>query len=135
LGGVPKGLPSIVKAQRIQEKAAGIGFDWDKSEQIWLKVQEEITEFEEEVSKGDLKRSEEEFGDVLFSLINYARFLKINPDNALELTNQKFIKRFEFFESKAKELEKKLSDMSLSEMETIWKEAKNQSSSSDSNNC
>ena len=135
LGGVPKGLPSIVKAQRIQEKAAGVGFDWDKSEQIWLKVQEEITEFEEEVSKGDLKRSEEEFGDVLFSLINYARFLKINPDNALELTNQKFIKRFEFIESKAKELEKKLSDMSLSEMETIWKEAKNQSSSSDSNNC
>ena len=135
LGGVPKGLPSIVKAQRIQEKAAGVGFDWDKSEQIWLKVQEEITEFEEEVSKGDLKRSEEEFGDVLFSLINYARFLKINPDNALELTNQKFIKRFEFIESKAKQLEKKLSDMSLSEMEAIWKEAKNQSSSPDSNNC
>ena len=135
LGGVPNGLPSIVKAQRIQEKAAGVGFDWDKSDQIWLKVQEEITEFEEEVSKGDLKRSEEEFGDVLFSLINYARFLKINPDNALELTNQKFIKRFEFIESKAKELEKKLSDMSLSEMEVIWKEAKNQSSSSDSNNC
>lgn len=135
LGGVPKGLPSIVKAQRIQEKAAGVGFDWDKSEQIWLKVQEEITEFEEEVSKGDLKRSEEEFGDVLFSLINYARFLKINPDNALELTNQKFIKRFDFIESKAKQLEKKLSDMSLSEMEAIWKESKNQSSSPDSNNC
>ena len=135
LGGVPKGLPSIVKAQRIQEKAAGVGFDWDKSEQIWLKVQEEIAEFEEEVSKGDLKRSEEEFGDVLFSLINYARFLKINPDNALELTNQKFIKRFDFIESKAKELEKKLSDMSLSEMEAIWKESKNQSSSPDSNNC
>ena len=135
LGGVPKGLPSIVKAQRIQEKAAGVGFDWDKSEQIWLKVQEEITEFEEEVAKGDLKKSEEEFGDVLFSLINYARFLKINPDNALERTNQKFIKRFDFIESKAKELEKKLSDMSLSEMEVIWKEAKNQSSSSDSNNC
>jgi len=135
LGGVPNGLPSIVKAQRIQEKAAGVGFDWDKSDQIWLKVQEEITEFEEEVSKGDLKRSEEEFGDVLFSLINYARFLKINPDNALERTNQKFIKRFDFIESKAKELEKKLSDMSLSEMEVIWKEAKNQSSSSDSNNC
>ena len=135
LGGVPNGLPSIVKAQRIQEKAAGVGFDWDKSDQIWLKVQEEITEFEEEVSKGDLKKSEEEFGDVLFSLINYARFLKINPDNALERTNQKFIKRFDFIESKAKELEKKLSDMSLSEMEVIWKEAKNQSSSSDSNNC
>jgi XTP/dITP diphosphohydrolase len=135
LGGVPKGLPSIVKAQRIQEKAEGVGFDWDKSEQIWLKVQEEITEFEEEVSKGDLKRSEEEFGDVLFSLINYARFLKINPDNALELTNQKFIKRFDFIESKAKELGKKLSDMSLSEMEAIWKEAKNQSSLSDSNDC
>ena len=135
LGGVPNGLPSIVKAQRIQEKAAGVGFDWDKSDQIWLKVQEEITEFEEEVSKGDLKKSEEEFGDVLFSLINYARFLKINPDNALELTNQKFIKRFDFIESKAKQLGKKLSDMSLSEMEVIWKEAKNQSSSSDSNNC
>ena len=133
MGGVPKGLPSIVKAQRIQEKAEGVGFDWDKSEQIWLKVQEEITEFEEEVSKGDLKRSEEEFGDVLFSLINYARFLKINPDNALELTNQKFIKRFDFIESKAKELGKKLSDLSLSEMEVIWKEAKNQSSSPDSN--
>jgi XTP/dITP diphosphohydrolase len=133
LGGVPKGLPSIVKAQRIQEKAAGVGFDWDKSEQIWLKVQEEITEFEEQVSKGDLKKSEEEFGDVLFSLINYARFLKINPDNALERTNQKFIKRFEFIETKAKQLEKKLIDMSLLEMETIWKEAKNQSSLSDSN--
>ena len=135
LGGVPKGLPSIVKAQRIQEKAAGVGFDWDKSEQIWLKVQEEITEFEEQVSKGDLKKSEEEFGDVLFSLINYARFLKINPDNALERTNQKFIKRFEFIETKARQLEKKLIDMSLLEMETIWKEAKNQSSLSDSNDC
>jgi XTP/dITP diphosphohydrolase len=135
LGGVPNGLPSIIKAQRIQEKAAGIGFEWDKSEQVWLKVQEEITEFEEQVSKGDLKKSEEEFGDVLFSLINYARFLKINSDNALERTNQKFIKRFEFIETKAKQLEKKLIDMSLLEMETIWKEAKNQSSLSDSNDC
>ena len=110
-------------------------FTHAKEEEKKQTIQEEITEFEEEVSKGDLKRSEEEFGDVLFSLINYARFLKINPDNALELTNQKFIERFDFIESKAKQLEKKLSDMSLSEMEAIWKEAKNQSSSPDSNNC
>ncbi len=131
LGGVPKGLPSLVKAQRIQEKSAGVGFDWETKEQVWAKVQEELIEFKEEVSKGNIKKSEEEFGDVLFSLINYARFLKINPDNALERTNQKFIKRFNFIEEKAQQLEKSLGELSLSEMETIWKDAKNQSFPSD----
>ena len=94
LGGVPKGLPTLVKAQRIQDKVAGVGFDWDAKEEVWNKVNEELNEFKEEVIKGDLKKSEEEFGDVLFSLINNARFMKINPDTALERTTQKFIKRF-----------------------------------------
>jgi XTP/dITP diphosphohydrolase len=129
LGGVPKGLPTLVKAQRIQDKVAGVGFDWDAKEEVWNKVNEELNEFKEEVIKGDLKKSEEEFGDVLFSLINYARFMKINPDTALERTNQKFIKRFNYLEAKAQDMGKTLDQMSLEEMEHLWVEAKNQSSS------
>jgi XTP/dITP diphosphohydrolase len=129
LGGVPKGLPTLVKAQRIQDKVAGVGFDWDAKEEVWNKVNEELNEFKEEVIKGDLKKSEEEFGDVLFSLINYARFMKINPDTALERTNQKFIKRFNYLEAKAQDMGKTLDQMSLEEMEHLWLEAKNQSSS------
>jgi XTP/dITP diphosphohydrolase len=129
LGGVPKGLPTLVKAQRIQDKVAGVGFDWDAKEEVWNKVNEELNEFKEEVIKGDLKKSEEEFGDVLFSLINYARFIKINPDTALERTNQKFIKRFNYLEAKAQDMGKTLDQMSLEEMEHLWVEAKNQSSS------
>jgi XTP/dITP diphosphohydrolase len=132
LGGVPKGLPSLVKAQRIQDKAAGVGFDWEAAAPVWEKVQEELNEFQEEVAKGNSTKSEEEFGDVLFSLINYARFLKINPDTALERTNQKFISRFNYLETKALELGKPLQEMSLKEMEAYWVEAKNQASSPDS---
>lgn len=132
LGGVPKGLPALVKAQRIQDKAAGVGFDWEAAAPVWEKVQEELNEFQEEVAKGNSTKSEEEFGDVLFSLINYARFLKINPDSALERTNQKFISRFNYLETKALELGKPLQEMSLKEMEAYWVEAKNQASSPDS---
>jgi len=129
LGGVPKGLPALVKAQRIQDKVAGVGFDWDTTDQVWEKVQEELREFQEEVAKGDSDKSEEEFGDVLFSLINYARFLKINPDTALERTNQKFIQRFNYLETKAQEMGKTIGAMSLKEMEALWMESKNHSSS------
>ncbi len=129
LGGVPKGLPALVKAQRIQDKVAGVGFDWETKEDVWSKVKEELEEFKQEVNKGDIEKSEEEFGDVLFSLINYARFIKINPDAALERTNQKFIKRFNYLEGKAQGMGKALDQMSLDEMESLWREAKNQSSS------
>jgi XTP/dITP diphosphohydrolase len=129
LGGVPKGLPALVKAQRIQDKVAGVGFDWDTTDQVWEKVQEELREFKEEIAKGDSNKSEEEFGDVLFSLINYARFLKINPDTALERTNQKFIQRFNYLETKAQEMGKTIGAMSLKEMEALWMESKNHSSS------
>ena len=132
MGGVPKGLPALVKAQRIQDKASGVGFDWEDAEPVWEKVQEELNEFKEEVVKGNSTKSEEEFGDVLFSLINYARFLKINPDTALERTNQKFIKRFNYLEAKAQEQGKPLEIMSIQEMEALWLEAKNQTPSADS---
>lgn len=124
LEGVPRGLPALVKAQRIQDKVAGVGFDWEKPEQVWEKVEEELKEFQTEVKKGSQKDMEAEFGDVLFSMINYARFLKINPDTALERTNQKFTKRFTYLETKAKEIGKSLHDMSLAEMDTYWEEAK-----------
>jgi len=126
LEGVPKGLPALVKAQRIQDKVAGVGFDWEKPEQVWEKVQEELNEFQAEVKKGSQKDREAEFGDVLFSMINYARFLKINPDTALERTNQKFTQRFNYLEAKAKALGKNLHDMSLAEMDIYWEEAKKQ---------
>ena len=124
LEGVPKGLPALVKAQRIQDKVAGVGFDWEKPEQVWEKVQEELAEFQAEVKKGAKKDMEAEFGDVLFSMINYARFLKINPDTALERTNQKFTQRFNYLEAKAKALGKSLQEMTLAEMDIYWEEAK-----------
>ena len=124
LEGVPKGLPALVKAQRIQDKVAGVGFDWEKPEQVWEKVQEELAEFQAEVVQGNTKNIEAEFGDVLFSMINYARFLKINPDTALERTNQKFTQRFNYLEAKAKALGKSLQDMTLAEMDIYWEEAK-----------
>ena len=124
LSGVPNGLPSIIKAQRIQDKASGVGFDWKSLENVWEKVQEEMIEFQTEVEKKDFSKIENEFGDLLFSLINYARFLKINADTSLERTNQKFINRFNYIEQKAKKEGIKINEMSLSKMESIWTEAK-----------
>ena len=123
LEGVPKGLPALVKAQRIQDKVAGVGFDWENLNKSG-KVQEELAEFQAEVAQGNTKNIEAEFGDVLFSMINYARFLKINPDTALERTNQKFTQRFNYLEAKAKALGKSLQDMTLAEMDIYWEEAK-----------
>ena len=125
LSGVPKSLPSLIKASRIQEKARAVGFDWEKPEQVWEKVQEEIAELKHEIDTNASKEKiEDEFGDVLFSLINYARFVDINAEDALERTNKKFIKRFQYLESKALEMNKKLSEMSLAEMDVFWEEAK-----------
>ena len=124
LEGVPKSLPALVKASRIQEKVAGVGFDWEEPHQVWEKVEEELQEFKDEIKKGDPEHIESEFGDVLFALVNYARFLKINPENALESTNKKFADRFQYLESKAKTLNKSLSDMTLAEMDVFWEEAK-----------
>lgn len=124
LEGVPKSLPAMVKASRIQDKVAGVGFDWEQPEQVFEKVEEELAELKAEISKGNQDRIESEFGDVLFSMINYARFLKVNPENALERTNKKFIKRFQYLESKSKELNKPLKYMTLSEMDVFWEEAK-----------
>ena len=126
LSGVPKGLPSLVKAQRIQDKVAGVGFDWEAPEQVKEKVQEEWNELKAEIEKGDQDAMEAEFGDLLFSLINYARFLKINPDTALERTNQKFTKRFSYLEAKSQALGKSLHEMTLAEMDVFWEEAKKQ---------
>lgn len=125
LAGVPGSLPSMVKAYRIQEKVSGVGFDWENTSQVFDKVCEELNEFNQEVNTGKIsERAEEEFGDLLFALINYARFLKINPDDALEKTNRKFIRRFSYIEQKAKESGKKIQDMSLAEMEFFWNESK-----------
>jgi len=124
LEGVPNSLPALVKANRIQDKVAGVGFDWEKPEQVWEKVKEELAEFQDEVEVGDAAKMETEFGDVLFSMVNYARFLDINPENALERTNKKFIKRFQYLEEKAKGLGKSLREMSLAEMDVFWEEAK-----------
>jgi XTP/dITP diphosphohydrolase len=124
LEGVPKSLPALVKANRIQEKVAGVGFDWENPNQVWEKVTEELQEFRDEVEKGRYDAMENEFGDVLFSMVNYARFLNINPENALERTNKKFVKRFQYLEEKAKSLNKPLKDMTLSEMDVFWEEAK-----------
>lgn len=124
LEGVPKSLPALVKASRIQDKVKGVGFDWEEPHQVWDKVQEELNELQAEVQKKNQDKMEAEFGDVLFSMINYARFLNINPEDALERTNKKFIKRFQYLESKAGELGKPLSDMSLAEMDVFWEEAK-----------
>lgn len=124
LSGVPQSMPSLVKAYRIQEKAQAVGFDWEKPEQVWEKVQEELNEFQAEVKLQQQEKLEQEFGDVLFSLINYARFLNVNPEDALEKTNQKFIKRFNYMEQKIKEQNKQLADCSLEEMDKYWNEAK-----------
>lgn len=124
LEGVPKSLPALVKANRIQDKVAGVGFDWEKPEQVWEKVQEELTELNEEIKKGNTNKIESEFGDVLFSMINYARFINVNPENALERTNKKFINRFQYLETEAKKLGKDLHDMSLAEMDVFWNNAK-----------
>jgi XTP/dITP diphosphohydrolase len=124
LEGVPKSLPAVVKASRIQEKVAGVGFDWEHPEQVWEKVQEELSELNVEIKKGNTDNTEAEFGDVLFSMINYARFINVNPENALERTNKKFIKRFQFLEDAARKEGKELSDMSLTEMDVHWENSK-----------
>lgn len=124
LEGVPSSLPALVKAYRIQDKARNAGFDWNDRRDVWAKVQEEINEFQTEVEKMDTEKMEKEFGDVLFSLINAARLYHINPDNALEKTNQKFIHRFNYMEQKLKEQGKSLKETSLDEMEMYWQEAK-----------
>jgi len=124
LSGVPKGLPALIKAYRMQEKAAGVGFDWEKPEQVWEKVKEELGEFNDEVKKGNTDAMEAEFGDLIFSMINYARAIGINPENALERTNTKFKKRFIYLESQAQLKGLSLSDMSLEEMDVFWNAAK-----------
>jgi XTP/dITP diphosphohydrolase len=124
LEGVPKSLPAVVKANRIQDKVSGVGFDWEKPEQVWEKVQEELSELNEEIKAGNNENIEKEFGDVLFSMINYARFIGVNPENALEKTNKKFINRFQYLEKAAKNENKQLSDMSLEEMDVFWNESK-----------
>lgn len=124
LEGVPNSLPALVKANRIQEKVAGVGFDWEHPEQVFEKLKEELAELQYEVKQNDMDKMESEFGDVLFSMVNYARFLKINPENALERTNKKFIKRFQYLEGKAKESGKTLREMTLAEMDVFWEEAK-----------
>ncbi len=124
LEGVPKSLPALVKANRIQDKVAGVGFDWEHPEQVWEKVQEELAELNTEIKKGNTDAIESEFGDVLFSMINYARFINVNPENALERTNKKFIKRFQYLEQEAKKEGKQLSDMTLSEMDIHWENSK-----------
>ncbi len=124
LAGVPRSLPAMVKASRIQEKVSGVGFDWEEPKQVFEKVQEELAELQVETEKKDQQAMEAEFGDVLFSMINYARFLKIDPESALERTNKKFSKRFKYLEAKAKENNKQLKDMTLAEMDVFWEEAK-----------
>lgn len=125
LSGVPAALPSLIKAYRIQDKARNVGFDWEERSQVWDKVKEEISEFEAEVQHMDKDKAEAEFGDVMFSLINAARLYKINPENALERTNQKFIRRFNYLEAHTMKQGRQLTDMSLEEMDHIWEEAKN----------
>lgn len=124
LSGVPNSMPALLKAYRIQEKARAVGFDWEKPEQVFEKVKEELTEFETEVKNKNQQAAEKEFGDVLFSLINYARFLNINPEDALEQTNKKFIKRFGYMEAKVKEQGKQIADCKLEELDNYWNEAK-----------
>lgn len=129
LGGVPASLPALVKAMRIQEKARGVGFDWEKKEQVWQKVEEEMNEFKNEFNvENDApihrEKAQQEFGDLLFSLINYARFIDINPEEALERTNKKFIKRFQYLESESAKDGKSIADMTLAEMDQYWERAK-----------
>jgi len=125
LSGVPKSLPSLIKAFRIQEKACHVGFDWEKREEVWAKVHEELDELQAELDKENQEKSEQELGDFLFAIINAARLYKLNPDNALEHTNQKFIRRFNYVESRSAELGKSMKDMTLRELDDLWNEAKN----------
>ena len=124
LSGVPAALPALIKAHRIQDKARNVGFDWEEREQVWVKVQEEIAEFKAEVAVSDADKMEAEFGDLMFSIINAARLYKINPENALERTNKKFIRRFNYLEEKTIKQGRNLKDMTLAEMDEIWNEAK-----------
>lgn len=129
LSGVPQSLPTLIKAYRIQDKARNVGFDWNNREDVWEKVHEEIDELRAELEHNDREKSTQEFGDFLFSLINAARLYHINPDNALEQTNQKFIRRFTYVELKAREQGRELSDLTLAEMDALWNEAKSQEKS------
>ena len=124
LQGVPKSLPAMVKSTRIQEKARGVGFDWDNKEQVFEKVKEEFSELHEEVNKNDISAIEDEFGDVLFSMINYARFIGVDPEMALERTNKKFIRRFQYLEAESKKDGKEMGEMTLDEMDEYWNKAK-----------
>ena len=124
LAGVPKALPSLIKAYRIQDKARHVGFDWEQREDVWNKVREELDELEAELKKEDRQASEQELGDFLFSVINAARLYKLNPDNALEMTNQKFITRFNYIEQRSREMGKAMTEMTLEEMDGLWNEAK-----------
>ena len=124
LEGVPHSLPPLVKAYRIQEKASGVGFDWEKSHQVWDKVKEEIRELQDEVDRDDKEAMEQEFGDLLFALVNYARFIGVNPEDALERTNRKFIRRFQHLENSVRKSGRSLQQMSLDEMDVFWDDAK-----------
>ncbi len=124
LDGVPKSLPAMVKAYRMQEKVRGVGFDWQNPSQVWEKVNEEMTELQDEVKLGDAEKMEAEFGDLLFSLVNYSRFIGVNPEDALERTNKKFIKRFQYIEEQAREKDRPLTELSLEQMDAFWDEAK-----------
>lgn len=124
LSGVPSALPALIKANRIQEKARNVGFDWEEPHQVWDKVKEEISEVEQEMKKGSAESLEEEFGDLLFAVVNAARLYGVDPENALERTNRKFIKRFNHLEARAAEMGRSLHDMSLTEMDALWDEAK-----------
>lgn len=124
LEGVPKSLPALVKATRIQDKVKGIGFEWENKDQVWAKVEEEIGELQVEIEKGDKEKMEEEFGDVLFSMINFARWIGVNPEDALARTNQKFINRFQWMESETAKDGKKIEDMQLAEMDVYWERSK-----------
>lgn len=132
LAGVPRSLPAMVKAYRIQDKVRGVGFDWEKPHQVWDKVQEELNELKHEVeNNGSATRVEEEFGDLLFALINYARFIDVNPESALERTNKKFVRRFEYLEQKTQAAKKDMHRMSLDEMDVFWNEAKQMETNSE----
>jgi XTP/dITP diphosphohydrolase len=124
MGGVPESLPALIKAWRIQDKAKQVGFEWDNIEDVWKKVEEETAELREVVKGGDVEKMEDEFGDLLFSLVNYSRFLNVDPETALERTNQKFLRRFRYIEEVAAKQNRKLTDMTLGEMDAIWNEAK-----------
>lgn len=124
LSGVPRTLPSLIKAERVQEKAANVGFDWEKREDVWDKVKEELAEVEAEMRRDDHDNEEKEFGDLLFSIVNAARLYGVRPDNALEKTNRKFIARFNYIEARAKEQGRHLNEMTLAEMDALWNEAK-----------